>query len=117
MADEEVVKVLKIRTQVEGDAVPQLRLIQQEMGKLSTGAPKRAMEDATRQATEFQKAAANLGREMLGVGRGFAELAKVLGPVPVAIGLIGYEIVRQISSMKEWAPPAPPWDRPPVGLD
>jgi hypothetical protein len=101
MADQQ--ETLRIKVDLDtGQATRNLQAFQQAASQVGSTV-QHARNQAKPAIEEWQKAVANLTKEALGVGRVFGELTKILNPWTLGIGLIGYELFRQLGIMKEWA--------------
>jgi hypothetical protein len=94
---------LRLVVRLDDQASSQLQNLRAHLTQLGSGPVSQSMGQATAKATELEKAFGHLSRSALGVGRATMDVAKIIGPLPVAIGVIGYEFIRQLAHMKEWA--------------
>jgi hypothetical protein len=94
---------LRLIVRLDDQASGQLQNLRAHLSQLGSGPVSQGMGQATAKATELEKAFGHLSRSALGVGRATMDVAKIIGPLPVAIGVIGYEFIRQLAHMKEWA--------------
>jgi hypothetical protein len=94
---------LRLVVRLDDQASGQLQNLRAHLSQLGSGPVSQGMGQATAKATELEKAFGHLSRSALGVGRATMDVAKIIGPLPVAIGVIGYEFIRQLAHMKEWA--------------
>jgi hypothetical protein len=97
------VEELKLRITLDDGASAQLTRVRQELSQIGSGPVAQGLGQATVKATEADKAFGSLARSFLGVGRSAMDFAKVIGPMPVAIATVGYELIRTIASLKEWS--------------
>lgn len=94
---------LKLRITLDDGATAQLQRVRQEMSQMAGGQTGQGLQNITSKATEAEKAFGSLARQGLAVGQTTQNFAKVLGPLPVTLGVIAFEFVRQLAGMKEWA--------------
>ena len=98
---------LTLRVTLDDEASPQLAQIWQVLGGLWGNEWQRQC--VCRQPLpvhgmdEFSEALGKLGREMLGVGKTAVELAKIMGPLPIALGTVAYQMQRTSEVTKSWA--------------
>ena len=94
---------LKLRITLEDGATAQLARVRQEMSQMAGGQTGQGLQNITAKTDEATKAFGSLARQGLAVGQTTTNFAKVLGPLPVTLGVLAYEFVRQLAGMKEWA--------------
>src|SRR5580765_2421243 len=94
---------LRLRITLEDGATAQLARVRQEMSQMAGGQTGQGLQNITAKTDEATKAFGSLARQGLAVGQTTTNFAKVLGPLPVTLGVLAYEFVRQLAGMKEWA--------------
>jgi hypothetical protein len=94
---------LKLRITLEDGVTAQLARVRQEMSQMAGGQTGQGLQNITAKTDEATKAFGSLARQGLAVGQTTTNFAKVLGPLPVTLGVLAYEFVRQLAGMKEWA--------------
>jgi hypothetical protein len=94
---------LRLIVRLDDQASGQLQNLRAHLTQMGSGPVSQGMGQATAKATELERAFGHLARSALGVGRTAMDLAKIIGPMPVAIGVLGYEMIRGIGAMKEWS--------------
>jgi hypothetical protein len=95
MANEQ--QELELRVTLDDQASAQLQHIREALSGLGGAS------HATSHISDFEQAIGRLGRAAVGFGRASVELAKVIGPMPVAMGALAYQTLRVNEQMKEWA--------------
>jgi hypothetical protein len=92
---------LELRVTLDDQASAQLQHIREALSGL--GGTSGGVSHATSHIGDFEQAIGRLGRAALGFGRASVEVAKIIGPMPVAMGALAYQTLRVHEAMKEWA--------------
>jgi hypothetical protein len=92
---------LQLKVTLDDQASAQLAQISRALAEL--GGSSGGIGHATARIGEFEKALGSLGRQSLGVGRTAVELAKAIGPMPVALGTLAYQFTRSSEATKQWS--------------
>jgi uncharacterized protein YneF (UPF0154 family) len=93
---------LKIKVTLDDTATAQLSQIRSQVSQLENNS-RQPVQRTTKEFLELDKAVGSLSRNMLGVGQSAMNFAKVIGPWPVAIATLGYELIRHQERMRQWA--------------
>lgn len=104
MPDNVQEEILNIRVNFDPSATRKVQQFQSQLTQtFGSGQIQNSVRSATKEVKEFEDALGKLARQGLGITRTFTDLAKVFTPLPVAIAFIGYELLKQIGVMGEWA--------------
>src|SRR5215467_7117784 len=91
---------LDLRVSLDDQATAQLQQIRQALGQLGGQGQ---LGQLTSRINEFDKALGALTRQLLDVGKTAMDIAKVIGPMPVAFGALAYQMLRSSDATKAWA--------------
>jgi hypothetical protein len=93
---------LELRVTLDDQATAQLQQIKQTLSGLGGSGSGSDLSQITGRISEFDRALGSLTRSALGVGKASMELAKVIGPMPVALGVLAYQTIRTSEAAKSW---------------
>ena len=93
---------LQLRVTLDDQASAQLQQIRQALASIGVAPGGGAFERVTGNISQFDKALGSLSRAALGVGKTAVDLAKTIGPLPVALGTLVYQLNRSSEATKAW---------------
>ena len=94
---------LKLRITLDDQASAQLQRVRHELSQMGSGPVGSGLKNVTDKTNDAEKAFVRLTRSTLGIGQGLLDVAKILGPIPAAVGLLTIGIERHMRKMKELA--------------
>jgi hypothetical protein len=93
---------LQLRVTLDDQASAQLQQIRQALASIGATSGGGGLGRVTNNLTDFEKALGSLSRSALGVGKTAVDLAKTIGPLPVALGTLVYQLNRSSEATKAW---------------